>query len=129
MDGQTDILVRAEISTPGRADSFSSGKHVKRSHYVHQVTCAGLHLLCMDAYKKSKSILPFAEWREQKRSESIQFEYWLTVMYMEGILMLLVESIRTSNFQMFVSALEQIPPWMFTLDHTKLCSLASSIHK
>ena len=39
-------------------------------------------------------------------------------MDMEGILLLLVQSLRTSNFQMFVSALEQIVPWMFSLDHT-----------
>ena len=39
--GWTDILVRAEISTPGHADSFLSGKHVKRSRYVHQVTVLG----------------------------------------------------------------------------------------
>ena len=51
--GMTDILVSAEINTPGRAVSFLSGKHVKRSRYLQQLPCAGLHLLCMDTYKKA----------------------------------------------------------------------------
>eukprot|EP00112_Aurelia_sp_Birch-Aquarium-sp1_P020485 Seg5293.2 transcript_id=Seg5293.2/GoldUCD/mRNA.D3Y31 product="hypothetical protein" protein_id=Seg5293.2/GoldUCD/D3Y31 len=116
--GWADILVKAEISTPGRADSFLSGRNVKRSRYANQITCAGLHLLCMDAYQRSQCNRPFQEWIEQKRSESVQFKYWLTGMDMESILLLLVQSLRASNFQMFVSALEQIVPWMFSLDHT-----------
>ena len=47
--GWADILVKAEISAPGRAYSFLSGRNVKRSRYAHQITCAGLHLRCMDA--------------------------------------------------------------------------------
>ena len=77
--GWTDMLVKANISTPG-ANSFLSGRHVKRSRYAHQVTCAGLHLLCMDAYQGSQSNQSFAKWMKQKRGVSLQFQYWLTTM-------------------------------------------------
>ena len=56
------------------------------------------------------------------KSESIQFDYWLTVMDMEGILLILAKSIHSFNFQMLVGALEQITLWMITLDHTNYAS-------
>ena len=73
--GWADVLVKAEISTPGRADSLLLGRNVERSRYAHQTTCTGLHLLCMDANKRSQCNCPFSEWIEQRRGESVQFEY------------------------------------------------------
>ena len=37
---------------------------------------------------------------------------------MEALLLKLVQSLRASNFQMFVNALDEMAPWMFALDHT-----------
>ena len=37
---------------------------------------------------------------------------------MEALLLKLVRSLRESNFQIFVNALDEIAPWMFALDHT-----------
>eukprot|EP00112_Aurelia_sp_Birch-Aquarium-sp1_P011752 Seg2473.2 transcript_id=Seg2473.2/GoldUCD/mRNA.D3Y31 product="hypothetical protein" protein_id=Seg2473.2/GoldUCD/D3Y31 len=116
--GWVEILVKAEVNTPGRAESFLSGSQVKRSRYAHQVSCAALYLLLEEAFKRSESDLPFDTWLLQKSKESVQFKYWVTVMNLELILLLLVKSIRESNFPMFVNALEQIAPWMFSLDHT-----------
>ena len=116
--GWVEILAKAEVNTPGRAESFLSGSQVKRTRYAHQVSCAALYLLLQEAFKRSESDLPFDTWLLQKSKESVQFKYWVTVMNLELILLLLVKGIRESNFQMFVNALEQIAPWMFSLDHT-----------
>ncbi len=116
--GWVELLVKAEVNTPGRAESFLSGSQVKRSRYAHQVSCAAIYLLLQEAFQQNESNLSFEAWLEQKSKESVQFKYWVTVMNLELILLLLVRSIRESNFPMFVSALEQIAPWMFSLDHT-----------
>ncbi|XP_065660439.1 uncharacterized protein LOC136084312 [Hydra vulgaris] len=39
-------------------------------------------------------------------------------MELQAIVLLLVKSFRMGNFNMFFSALEQVIPWMFALDHT-----------
>ena len=116
--GWAEVLVKAQVNTPGRAESFLSGKQVKRSRYAHQVSCAGLHLLLQDAFVRSGSVLSLELWISAKLEASVQFKYWYTVIELEAILLLLVQSIRQSNFMMFVSALEQLVPWMFALDHT-----------
>ena len=117
--GWIDLLVKSSIKTPGRADSMLKGKQVKRSRYVHHVSCAALyHLLC-DAYVDSEcQAETFHHWIEDRRESSAQFQYWLTVIEMEALLLKLVRSLRESDFQMFVNALNEIAPSMFALDHT-----------
>ena len=117
--GWVDLLVKSSINTPGRAESMLKGNQVKRSRYVHQVSCATLYLLLTDTYVESPSKdVPFHQWIAERRSSSVQFHYWLTVIELEGLLLKLVRSLRESNFQMFVSVLLAIVPWMFALDHT-----------
>ena len=53
--GWIEILVKAQINSPGRAESFLSGKQVKRTRYTHQVSCAGLYLLLQNAHLRSNS--------------------------------------------------------------------------
>jgi hypothetical protein len=43
--GWVEILVKADINTPGRAESMLQGRHVKQCRYTHQVTYAALCLL------------------------------------------------------------------------------------
>ena len=95
------------------------GKQVKRSRYIHQVSCAALYLLLCDAYVDSeRQAETFYHWIEDRHESSAQFHYWITVIEMEVLLLKLVRSLRESNFQMFVNALDEITPWMFALDHT-----------
>ena len=110
--GWVEVVSKAEINSPGRAEAFLSGSHVKRSRYV------ALHLLLLEAYEKSEGEHSFEAWVSQRRTESVQFDYWFTVMQLESILLLFIQAVRESNFQMFISALDQIAPWMFCLDHT-----------
>ena len=92
------------------------GSHVKRSRYLHQVSCAAVYILLTDAFANKD--MPFQEWLEEKRQLSVQFHYWLTVIELEALLLMLVRSLRESNFEMFLNALDEIAPWMFALDHT-----------
>ena len=40
--GWTNVLTQAGIATPGTADSFLKGAHVKRTRHAHQVTSSAL---------------------------------------------------------------------------------------
>ena len=51
--GWIDLLVKSSINSPGRAESLLRGNQVKRTRYAHQVSCAGLYLLLIDAYQES----------------------------------------------------------------------------
>ena len=42
--------------------------------------------------------------------------FWFTLVEPETLLMIYVQSIRESNFKLFVSHLHNIIPWMFALD-------------
>ena len=116
--GWVELLVKSNISTPGRIESMIQGKQVKRCRYVHQVSCAALYLKLGDVYKCSGSSLTLQDWIESKRAKSPQFHYWATVIELEALLLKLVQSLRESNFFMFVQTLEEIVPWVFALDHT-----------
>lgn len=115
--GWVEVLIEAQINSPGRAESVLSGTHVKRSRYVHQATCAALHLLLLSAYRKSSTDVSIEEWITARRSSSAHFHYWLTVIELETLLFMLVRSLREGDFHMFVRSLEDIAPWMFALDH------------
>ena len=50
--------------------------------------------------------MSFEEWLQMKRTESIQFNYWLTAMEMEALLLKLIRSLREADFHMFIEALD-----------------------
>ena len=73
--GWIDLLVKSSIKTPGRADRMLQGKQVKRSRYVHQVSCAALYLLLCDAYVDSeRQAEAFYHWIEDRHESSAQFQ-------------------------------------------------------
>ena len=114
--GWIDLPAKSSIKTPERADSMLKEKQVKRSRYVHQVSCAALYLLLCDGYVDSECQAgTFHHWIEDRCESTAQFNYWLTLIQMEALLLKLVRSLRESDFQMFVN---EIAPWMFALDHT-----------
>ena len=49
--GSAEILVKAKITSVGKAESFLNGSHPKRSWFAHHVTCASLSLLTKEAYQ------------------------------------------------------------------------------
>ena len=105
--GWVEILVRADIKSPGRAESMLQGRQVKRCRYVHQITCAGLYILLLKGYEMANSLSSLQQWTNMMRSKSQQFNYWFTVIELMSILLQLVRSLREANFAMFLQALEE----------------------
>ena len=46
----TAAFVQADITTPGKADSFLKASHVSRTRHTHQVTAAALYTLLQKAF-------------------------------------------------------------------------------
>ena len=117
------LLTLANVTTPDTAESFLSGSHVKRTRYAHQVTAVALYRLLKDAYNckiSDQDATPcFKEWQDSMRKQSAQFNYWNTVLELEMMLLTFVRSIREGDFEMYIyiTCLENIAPWMFSLDH------------
>ena len=115
--GWTESLVKAKITSPGKAESFLSDSHPKCSRYTLQVTCASLSLLISEEHQQSHSKNDQNSWMAEKKRLSPQFLYWCTAMELETLLLSLIKSMRTFNFSMFIDCLEKIAPWMFEMDH------------
>ena len=54
--------------------------------------------------------------KQQLPSRPSNEMFWFTLVEPETLLMIYVQSIRESNFKLFVSHLHNIIPWMFALD-------------
>jgi hypothetical protein len=83
-----------------------------------------LHLLLQQSYDEYKASMPdgqafrqFAQWCEQRCTESPQFQYWLTVMEFQMLLLTFIRSLRQRDFKMYKDSLCHIIPWFFALDH------------
>lgn len=90
---------------------------------MHQVTLASLHCLRKKAYQKYCSDIPaFQEansldvWCQEREADSQQFSYWSVVMELQLVLLLFVRSLRTSNFSLYVHALQRLVPCFFLTD-------------
>lgn len=118
--GWNEVIVKAGISTPGKTLGILKGSHVKRCRYAHEVSLVAMNILLRKAYDsdefKSENE-EFGVWVERKRNSIPQFQYWITAMELEALLLLLVKSIREANFKDFIAVLDQICPWYFLLDH------------
>ena len=113
-------LVQAEISTPGKADSFLQATHVVRTRRAHQVTLAALYILKHRAYsnycQQDEMLLEFKEWSAMREIASTLFKYWTIVM--ELSILVFVRSLRQRSFAMYLDALTELVPWFHALDHT-----------
>ncbi|VDI01473.1 Hypothetical predicted protein [Mytilus galloprovincialis] len=84
----TSVLVNAQVTSPGTADSFLKASPVTTTRRTHQVTACTLYRLLSNAYCQYKDVLRYDE------------------------------SIREANFLLYIEALSKIIPWFFALDHT-----------
>ena len=122
----TELISATEIRTPGATEAILSAGHVKRTRYVHQVNAVALYILLHQAWEKSESD-DIDACTKTKRSSCAQFSYWYTVLELQCILLLFVQSIREANLSVFINSLEKVLPWMFALDHTNYGHLRNSI--
>ena len=120
--GWTNVLTQAGIATPGTADSFLKGAHVKRTRHAHQVTSSALSIMLRRAYDAycldTSEPLPFDDWCVKQVEASPQFHYWYMVMHLECLMLVFVRPIREGNFPLYITALRALAPWFFALDHT-----------
>lgn len=122
--GWVQCLVTASVAISGVAESFINASHVKRTHCAHTVTAASLFILLNCCYSQyceglsDKEILSFELWHSHRAKTSTQFQYWNTVLELELLVLMFVQSIREGNFELYVDSVSNIAPWFFALDHT-----------
>uniref|UniRef100_H3B0T6 Uncharacterized protein n=1 Tax=Latimeria chalumnae TaxID=7897 RepID=H3B0T6_LATCH len=126
--GWVEILVKADVTTYGIAESFLIRSHVKRARYAHQVSVASLYVLQINAWKaymntSSDSAVQLSEWVEMRSKESAQFLYWYQAIVLQTLFLMLVHSVWEPNFDMYLDTLTQICPWVFALDHVHYARL------
>lgn len=105
--------------TLARVESFLYGNKVKRCRYAHQVSLATFLQLLQEAYLEEcpEKLISCDEWLLQKCETSVNAFYWAKVISLQTTLFIIVKSLRDANFEMYISSLKAIIPWMFALDH------------
>ena len=114
--GWVTIFERACITSVGRIDGFLSGSKLKRSRYAHQVSLAALIKLARQAFEAQNEYLDYSDWKRHRCSHSSSVSYWFTVIDLEVLLFMFIRSLREGDFPLFITSLENIVPWMFSLD-------------
>lgn len=122
--GWTEALCNAGVATQGVADSFLTASHLTRTRRAHQVTAAALHMLMMKGYKEyttnfeeNEPAKSCHQWRKEMSEKCPQFLYWSRVLELQLCCLQLVRAFREANFSLYVTAIKQILPWMFAMDH------------
>ena len=113
------IIERASMTTVGRIDSFLSGSKIKRSSYAHQVPLTTLIKLARQAFEVQSKYLDYSDSKRDSCSQSATANYWFTVIGLEVLLFMFIHSITKGDFPVFVTLLENIVPWMFSLNHMR----------
>ena len=119
--GWVHLLALSNVATPGKANAMLSGSsNITFCRYVHQVTACALYQSKKDAYycycNCTENPLSEADWLKESLQQPM-FKFWSVTLKMELILLQFVKAIRSANFNMYVSALQLIVPWMFSHDH------------
>ena len=119
--GWNEALVHAGIATVGTAESLLHASHLKRSRYVHQVFAAALYALQRNSFNRFCNTHPaenlsFDDWSKQRYDKYPQFKFWAMTLELELTILLFIRSIRTSNFALYISVLQNLLPWFFALD-------------
>ena len=120
-----EILIDADVTSPGRAGALVKGSHLAQTRYAHQVTALLLSILRKDAYSRFTvvceenwaELLSFKTWCIQQGSKVPQFKYWQMVYDMEMLLLRFVPSIRTGDLFLNEKSLDEIADWAFIFDH------------
>ena len=99
--GWCEIYKRSEISTPGRSNSFLKVKHLKRSRYADQVTLPTLVQLAWQAYQQTQHT-NYEEWINEVSTLSGTATYWFTTIELETKMFMLVKSVRSADFNLFL---------------------------
>ena len=116
--GWVKILSMSGVFTAGRAESFLSCSHIKRTAYSHQVSAAAIYSLKVQAFERSETDETYAQWEARRTNESQQFKYWNLILSLELTVLSLVRSFREHNFSLYLKSLKKLAPWFFSLYRT-----------
>ncbi|KAK6196169.1 hypothetical protein SNE40_001446 [Patella caerulea] len=117
--GWTSAIVEANVASPGTPESFLSASSVTKTRQAHQITACSLYELIRKAYndfrseESNTSNITFEDWREKRKQESPQFQFWNLVMDMELTNFILVRSFREADFNLYREALSELAPYNF----------------
>ena len=122
--GWSDALSAAGIASPGRADSLAKSSHdVNLAGYAHEITCAALHNLMIDAYNEEITEnqiqiekTPFEQWKVKCEESHPVFHFWSLILKLEILYRIFVRSLREANFQLYKEALVAWVKWTHALD-------------
>ena len=108
--GWTAGIVQADITSPGKADSFLKAAHVSRTRHAHQVTSAALYTLLQRAYssyveQENDHVPTLDEWRTKREEESPQFKYWSLTLEFQLSVLVFVRSLREGDFSLYTQAM------------------------
>ena len=114
--GLDSIIESSALTTIGLVTALCDANSIKKARYTIQVVSCTFYKLLRKAFEESSySEDEFDEWlRHMKKNTS--FKYWYNVLRLEKNILLLVRSLRQSNFLLFISTLQHLAPMFFTLD-------------
>ena len=115
--GWVEVFKRVMVSTPGIVKSFLKGAKIKRSRYAHQLSLASLYVLARDAFNEQTAQASSDDWKLELSSKSVNAKYWFTVIELEILLFMFIKSLRDADFELYVRCVQDILPWMFSMDH------------
>ena len=121
--GWTTAIINSGVAAGGTADSLLAVSHLGKTKYAHEVTAAALFVLMDRAYREYISSTPVDEvkeisaWCEDQMAEHPQFQYWSMVLNLEILVLNLVGSIRSGDFQQYMKSIQDLIPWSFAMDH------------
>ena len=96
-----------------------TGKSVANTKYLHQVTAVALYNLMKHGYDddEDKDKKEFTIWRSEMEEKNPLFQYWSIVLKLEMTLLMFTRSLCSRNYNLYKYSINQILPWMFSLDH------------
>ncbi len=118
-------MTTANVTSAGRSDALKNGSFTARSQLAHQVTAAALFCLRNQAYNSYKveaeaegnPATPFNDWCTLMETQHPQFRYWSKTFNLEVLFFQFLQSQREGNFDLNISTLGRIVPWIFSTDH------------
>ena len=70
------------------------------------------------AMEKREKKIEFESWCEETTLQNPLFRYWYIAYNMELTILSFLKSIRGKHFEIYLSSIEEIRKWMFSLDRT-----------
>ena len=132
--GRTIAIINCGVAAGGTTDSLLVVSHLGKTKYAHEVTAAALFVPMDCAYREFVSSTPVDEvkkisaWCEDQMAKHPQFQYWSMVLNLELLVLNLVGSIRSGDFQQYMKSIQDLIPWSFAMDHINYsCSISNHL--